>query len=119
MSSKQSHKRIELITMKCPECSGILDLNPHINDEFMICQYCGAKVFLNRTDPLAEEKLEYDLKLKLYELDRMHSLEMYKTMLDHHKKPEKPETEPAVIIVAGAFILFIVSMVVLLILSLG
>ena len=49
---------MNLITLKCPECGADLEIQD--DREFIFCQYCGRKIYMNETNPdVILEKYRY------------------------------------------------------------
>lgn len=64
---------MKLINLKCPECNAPLKVDP--NREFIYCEYCGAKILLDKEEKVSRtideaevRKAEAQEKIRIEEI---------------------------------------------------
>lgn len=64
---------MKLINLKCPECNAPLKVDP--NREFIYCEYCGAKILLDKEEKVSRtideaevRKAEAEEKIRIEEI---------------------------------------------------
>lgn len=51
---------MKLINLKCPECNAPLKVDP--NREFIYCEYCGAKILLDKEEKVSRTIDEAEIR---------------------------------------------------------
>jgi DNA-directed RNA polymerase subunit RPC12/RpoP len=51
---------MNLITLKCPECGADLEIQD--DREFIFCQYCGRKIYMDESDVVKLAKINRGIK---------------------------------------------------------
>ena len=51
---------MNLITLKCPECGADLEIQD--DREFIFCQYCGRKIYMDESDVVKLAKIHREIK---------------------------------------------------------
>lgn len=96
---------MKLINLKCPECNAPLKVDP--NREFIYCEYCGAKILLDKEEKVSRTIDEAEIRKA--EAQEKIQIEEIKAKSNEKKIDMIEMFAPIVIILLLPFLLIILN----------